>query len=206
MALLESVPGYRRPLLATLAGAGLRIGEALALRWSDVDLATGTLRVLRSKTDAGVRIVDLTPALREELAAHKVDTTWDGPDDYVFATASGRPRNRHNERRAALVPAIEKANAKLRKLGIAPTRERPSTASDGRTRPSAPRSATNRLHVRADRPRRPALHPAGLHLRDEEAPTPDGQSPGGVRPGARMGTNGHKRRLRDPRRSLASQR
>lgn len=206
MALLESAPGYRRPLLATLAGAGLRIGEALALRWSDVDLATGTLRVLRSKTDAGVRIVDLTPALREELAAHKVDTTWDGPDDYVFATASGRPRNRHNERRAALVPAIEKANAKLRKLGIAPIEG--ATFHGLRRTYASLRAAVgdDRLHVRADRPRRPALHPAGLHLRDEEAPTPDGQSPGGVRPGARMGTNGHKRRLRDPRRSLASQR
>jgi integrase len=110
---------YRRPLLATLAGAGLRIGEALALRWADVDLATGTLRVLGSKTDAGVRLVDMTPALREELAAHKASTSWEGPDDFVFATASGRARNRHNERRAALLPAIEKANTELCKLGIA---------------------------------------------------------------------------------------
>jgi len=106
-------------LHGTLAGAGLRIGEALALRWADVDLATGTLRVLSSKTDAGVRLVDLTPALREELATHKADASWDGPDDFVFVTASGRARNRSNERRAALLPAIEKANAKLRKLGIA---------------------------------------------------------------------------------------
>lgn len=120
MALLGSAPGYRRPLLAVLAGAGLRVGEALALRWADVDLATGTLRVLRSKTDAGVRLVDLTPALREELAAHKADASWAGSNDFVFATASGRPRNRHNERRAALLPAIEKANARLRGLGIAP--------------------------------------------------------------------------------------
>jgi integrase len=67
-----------------------------------------------------VRLVDLTPALREELAAHKADASWAGPDDFVFATASGRPRNRHNERRAALLPAIEKANARLRGLGIAP--------------------------------------------------------------------------------------
>ena len=76
--------------------------------------------MLRSKTDAGVRLVDLTPALCEELATHKANASWDGPDDFVFATASGRARNRHNERRAALLPAVEKANAKLKKLGIAP--------------------------------------------------------------------------------------
>jgi integrase len=40
MALLEA--GSGRPLLAVLAGAGLRIGEALGLRWGDVDLAVGT--------------------------------------------------------------------------------------------------------------------------------------------------------------------
>jgi integrase len=37
-------------LLALLAGSGLRIGEALALRWRDVDLGTGTLYVRDAKT------------------------------------------------------------------------------------------------------------------------------------------------------------
>jgi integrase len=61
----------RRVLLATLTLAGLRIGEALSLRWRDIDLAAGRLRVRGSKTDAGIRQVDLLPALREELSAHK---------------------------------------------------------------------------------------------------------------------------------------
>ena len=47
--------GGRRALLATPALAGLRIGEALALRWCDVDLAAGRLGVGESKTDAGRR-------------------------------------------------------------------------------------------------------------------------------------------------------
>jgi integrase len=41
--------------LAILAGAGLRIGEALALRWRDVDLGTGTIYVRDAKTAKGVR-------------------------------------------------------------------------------------------------------------------------------------------------------
>jgi integrase len=41
--------------------SGLRIGECIALRWRDVDLAHGRLLVGDSKTDAGVRYVDLLP-------------------------------------------------------------------------------------------------------------------------------------------------
>ena len=72
MALIEAaepfLKGRGRPLLAVLAGAGLRIEEALTLTRQDVDLARGSLSVVKSKTDAGVRVVDLTPALRDELA------------------------------------------------------------------------------------------------------------------------------------------
>jgi integrase len=63
----------RAVLLEVLAGAGLRIGEALELRWRDTDLGTGTLYVRASKTGAGVREVHLTPALRETL------TLWARP-------------------------------------------------------------------------------------------------------------------------------
>lgn len=60
-----------RVLLGLLAGAGLRIGEALALRWQHADLGTGTLRVVDAKTPKGVREVHLSPALREELMARR---------------------------------------------------------------------------------------------------------------------------------------
>ena len=44
--LLEAVKDSRyAPLLRLLAATGLRRGEALALRWSDVDLTNGLLRV-----------------------------------------------------------------------------------------------------------------------------------------------------------------
>jgi integrase len=108
--------GRGRPLAATLAGAGLRIGEALALEWRDFDRAKGTLRVWRSKTDAGVRLVDLTLALREELGDWKDRTKHGRPGDLIFGTAEGKPDNRNNVRRRLLVKAIERANARLADL------------------------------------------------------------------------------------------
>lgn len=60
--LLEEA-GKLRPMLATMAGAGLRNGEACGLDWTDLDLGGGTLSVGESKTDAGVRQVDLPAAL-----------------------------------------------------------------------------------------------------------------------------------------------
>jgi integrase len=58
-------------LLSTLVFAGLRISEALALRWGEIDLARGTLRIDQAKTDAGVRTINLLPVLRDELREHK---------------------------------------------------------------------------------------------------------------------------------------
>jgi integrase len=46
-----------RALIATLIYAGLRIGEATALRWRDIDLANGRISVSDSKTQAGIRLV-----------------------------------------------------------------------------------------------------------------------------------------------------
>jgi integrase len=104
-----------------LAGSGLRIGEALALRWRHVDLmGAGTLSVVSSKTGAGVRGVDLTAALREELQAWWRESDFDRPDDYVLPSSTGRQNNPSNLRRDVLAPAIKSANDELVKDGIAP--------------------------------------------------------------------------------------
>jgi integrase len=111
---------YRRALLSTLALAGLRIGEALDLRWRDVELATGRLLVRQSKTDAGVRAVDMLPALRDELAALAADRKGDDPDALVFGTSTGGKLSRSNVRQRVLAPAVERATASLTKRGVAP--------------------------------------------------------------------------------------
>lgn len=103
----------RRALLATLAFAGLRIGEALDLRWQDVDLAQSRVKVGKSKTDAGVRTVNLLPALRDELAAHKATASFAQPGDCVFPTHNGKRQNPSNVRNRILAPAIARANEAL---------------------------------------------------------------------------------------------
>lgn len=47
----------RRALIATLVFAGLRIGEATALTWQDIDLANGRISVGDAKTEALLRRV-----------------------------------------------------------------------------------------------------------------------------------------------------
>ena len=114
----EHAVAIRRPLLATLAWAGLRVGEACTLRWRHVDLAGGTIRVVQSKTDAGVREIDVQPELRDELVAWRAGTPFAGPDDFVFPTRAGGAQNRHNVRQRVVLRAAERANERLEKAGL----------------------------------------------------------------------------------------
>jgi integrase len=117
---LLSAAGKHRALIATMVLAGLRVSELTSLRWRDVDLAAGKLRVEDSKTAAGVRVVDVTPMLRDELAVRKADCEQSGPDDLVFGTSNGTERNRSNITRQILQPAIQRANAELAAAGRRP--------------------------------------------------------------------------------------
>jgi integrase len=93
----KTMPDPRmRTLFATAICTGLRIGELLALRWQDVNLAQGRLTVLDSKTDAGLREIDLWPELRDTLASYKAAASHSQPGDYVFATTTGKADTRSN--------------------------------------------------------------------------------------------------------------
>ena len=105
--------GRRRPILATLTLAGLRISEALDLRWRDVSLPARKLRVVGAKTDTGIREVDLTPTLAELLTEYRARARDPEPADHVFATATGRRDSPENVRSRFLARAIERANETL---------------------------------------------------------------------------------------------
>jgi integrase len=103
----------REIILGTVTFTGLRIGELLALRWRDVDLAAGRLKVVDSKTNAGVRHIDLLPVLREALTAWKARCRDSRPSDLVFRTTSGGAHNPSNVRVRFLGKAVARANERL---------------------------------------------------------------------------------------------
>jgi integrase len=120
--LLEAVKDSRyAPLLGLLAATGLRRGEALALRWSDVDLTNSLLRVRGTlsranghlvisepKTKRSRRDVPLTPttvALLRSVKAKQADERLKAVSIWVetglvFTTESGTAVDPTNARRA----------------------------------------------------------------------------------------------------------
>jgi integrase len=110
----------RRPIIATLLLAGLRAGELCSLRWRDVDLANGRIRIGRSKTQAGLREIVLLPLLRDELSAHKARAYRSGPDDPVFPTGTGGHRDKDNLRNRILASAVKRADELLEARGQTP--------------------------------------------------------------------------------------
>ena len=76
------------------------------------------MTVAESKTDAGVRVVDLSPMLREELVLHRANSGHVEPDDLVFCTSTGTPLNRNNIRTRVVGKAVERASVALVKAGL----------------------------------------------------------------------------------------
>ena len=114
----------RRTMLATLVYGGLRMGEMLDLRWRHVDLAHGRLRVADSKTDAGMRTVELLPGLREILADHRAGAAHTRPDDLVFPTATGKRHGNDNIRNRVFRPAVKLADQAREQAGLTPLPQR----------------------------------------------------------------------------------
>lgn len=82
-----------RVLVLLCAATGLRISEALALRWLDIDWANSWIRVIRAyvygrfgppKSKASKKPVPLHPLLAESLAAWRKETPYAADDDFVF--------------------------------------------------------------------------------------------------------------------------
>ncbi|HEU4905086.1 MAG TPA: tyrosine-type recombinase/integrase [Solirubrobacterales bacterium] len=117
--LLEAA-GRLRPILATMAGAGLRNGEVCALDLDDFDPGSGSLTVATAKTDAGVRVVDLPDALRRELTAHKARIRR--REGLLFRNRNGQRQSVSNVERR-FKTAIRRANVRLADLGIRPIDE-----------------------------------------------------------------------------------
>lgn len=129
---LAAIRGHRLEALFTVALAlGLRQGEALGLRWRDVDFAAGTLRVSNQlqrisgrlslvppKTTKSRRTLVMPPLITDALRAHEkrqlAEKVWAGSKwseaDFVFANRSGGPTQARH--------VIEQFHEVLRSAGI----------------------------------------------------------------------------------------
>jgi integrase len=106
-------------MIATLLFAGLRASEAGNAVVRDLDLARARLDVGRSKTDAGMRSIDLLPVLRDVLAEHKASHRR-GLDDPLFPTATGNHRDKDNIAKRVITPVIKRADELLAERGQHP--------------------------------------------------------------------------------------
>jgi integrase len=113
VALIADVIGLRyREMVLVQAGLGLRIGELLALRVTDVDFLRRVVRIraqidevtqelIDPKTARSRRTVPLPDSVAIELAAHmqRVPPVQDGPyQGLIFHTRNDRPFRRQDYR------------------------------------------------------------------------------------------------------------
>ncbi len=157
--LLDEVPAKWRPLFELLAATGLRISEAIGLRWSDLVLEGPTphLQVRRAivkgaivapKSRHGARLIPLTPELAATLRTHR---PRDGVEDaFVFPGRDGGASDQGSLRRRVLIPAAERGPGQ-RRLPHAPSHVRVD-AHRVRSEPAAPAALDGpplaRVHAR----------------------------------------------------------
>ena len=111
---IENADELHRTIVRLLLFTGMRRGEALGLKWSDIDFKKGTLKISRTlqylpergifedktKNKSSERVIRLPQATIDDLRAHQVTQTeqrlalgsfWKGTEDYVFTNPEGKP-------------------------------------------------------------------------------------------------------------------
>jgi integrase len=117
----------REALLGVLVGTGLRLGEALGLRWSDVDLDAATLTVVRqcSEVDGVVTFAPPKTARARRTIGLGADVvallgrlrpSKPRPEQLVFASRDGAPFRQSNIRQRVMRPVIERAGVPRRSI------------------------------------------------------------------------------------------
>lgn len=123
-AFLKAAKGDRyEALWVLLVTSGLRLGEALALRWSDVDLERRTITVSRSfleisgrieigttKNRGSRRLVTIGALAAKALKVRKrAAEREDHESELIFPTTIGTPLRRSNLRRSHFIPICKAA-------------------------------------------------------------------------------------------------
>lgn len=111
----------RRALLAALCLAGPRISELTSAQRGRLDLHGGRLRVGESKTEAGLRDIELTFFLQAELRDHLAHIAGldrrTGAGSPIFPTYRGGEHSASNIRNRLLAECVARANVKCEAEG-----------------------------------------------------------------------------------------
>jgi integrase len=119
-ALLEAFDERDRLFVLLLAVTGMRVGEAMALRWIDFNVERLELyinhtiyrqRLKQPKTESSRRPLRLVPAITGLLLTHRHQSAFQADEDFIFCRKDGRPLNhsalRNHLRKAMKVVGIE---------------------------------------------------------------------------------------------------
>ena len=132
--LLAATSGQWRTIFAVMLFTGMRVSEALGLRWRSIDFDGGWIDVsaqlakdrrtlVPPKTRDSVRQVILPPELARILREHRMASIRKAPDDFVFSMPNGLGIDRNLVARK-LAAALERyASPKFRR-GTSGTRSR----------------------------------------------------------------------------------
>ena len=102
-AIIARLPNEQERVFALLlAVTGMRIGEALALRWMDFNATKSELtinhtlhrfKLKKPKTETSFGTIRLDPRIAALLASHKDWSSFAKRDDFMFCRPDGRPLN-----------------------------------------------------------------------------------------------------------------
>lgn len=118
---LLQMPDEYRTMFTCVAMIGLRVGELLGLRWSNVDFGRSELSITHSlwrrqlvtpKTEASVRTLHLPVALAGLLLEHQQNARFNSPEDFVFGRVDGTPQDPDYLRKEVLYQALTAAGIK----------------------------------------------------------------------------------------------
>lgn len=119
--LIDLVEPRHRLLLVVLWVTGMRIGEAIGLRWLNLDFNRRELSITNAvwrrqlkttKTEASKRVLILPALLVDELRQYREQSKFNSDADYIFSTPDGQAFHTDHLRNYVLYPAMEKAGIK----------------------------------------------------------------------------------------------
>ncbi|HJQ27241.1 MAG TPA: site-specific integrase [Blastocatellia bacterium] len=114
---INSLDGGYQMLIVMLSVFPVRLGEALALRWTDIDFDARELYIRNGlwkgklkpklKTKASERMFHVPGALADLLLAHRSRSSFNGPEDFIFCNSVGQPFDPDNLRHRVLYPVMD---------------------------------------------------------------------------------------------------